>query len=237
MNELIKIETRDGVETCNARELYEYMGVQSKFADWIKNRILKYCFIEHQDYVAVSKKLEYGGATKEYYISIDMAKELSMVENNDKGREARQYFILMEKRAKILTSPELSEAEIVQKALQIQQKKIKQLSIKAQVADELADSKGLFLPTMVGKMITGEPNKFCQWLVDNKIMYRKGKEKTLVPMSPYDHKDKGYFYVKMSMSKGKAHAQTFFTSRGICWIQVAYFKKNNLLNLDYNMGE
>ena len=103
MTDLIKIEEREGIQTVNARELHNFLEAGTKFADWIKNRIERYGFEESQDYVHVSEKKETStGATisKEYYLSIDMAKELSMVENNSKGKEARQYFISVEKEAR-----------------------------------------------------------------------------------------------------------------------------------------
>jgi len=98
--ELIKIENRQGKETVNARELWEFLGVQSKFSDWIKNRINKYDFIDYEDFITLSKKLESGGLIKEYYITLDMAKELCMVENNERGKQARRYFIECEKQLK-----------------------------------------------------------------------------------------------------------------------------------------
>jgi phage anti-repressor protein len=84
----------------NARELYEQLKVKSKFADWIKNRITKYDFVENKDYNLISKNLETrtgGTIVKEYNITLDMAKEISMIENNEIGKSARKYFILMEK--------------------------------------------------------------------------------------------------------------------------------------------
>jgi phage anti-repressor protein len=84
----------------NARDLHEQLQIKSKFADWVKNRIEKYEFIEKEDYLSVSKNLESGGKQLDYTISINMAKELSIVENNDIGRIARKYFIIMEKLAK-----------------------------------------------------------------------------------------------------------------------------------------
>jgi anti-repressor protein len=69
--------------------LHEFLEVQSKYADWIKNRIDKYYFAENQDYVTFSKNLENGGRSKEYGLTLDMAKELCMVENNAKGRRER----------------------------------------------------------------------------------------------------------------------------------------------------
>ena len=102
MNELIKIESKEidneSVQTVNARELHGYLDIRSKFATWITNRISKYNFQENLDFLSVSKILENGGKMIEYFITIDMAKELAMVENNDKGREARKYFIECEKK-------------------------------------------------------------------------------------------------------------------------------------------
>ena len=85
-----------GAFPANAETLFKFLVVNSKFADWIKNRITQYGFIENQDYVI---KIIYTGRRprKEYFVTLDMAKELCMVENNDKGKEARQYFIKCEK--------------------------------------------------------------------------------------------------------------------------------------------
>ena len=101
---LLPIETQGSIETVNARDLHEWLGVSSKFADWIKNRIEQYDFEEGKDYIVFSKNLEKelnqgfaGRPTKEYHISISMAKELSMVENNEQGKQARKYFIECEK--------------------------------------------------------------------------------------------------------------------------------------------
>lgn len=83
MNELIKItQNEKGESAVSARGLHEFLGVQSKFADWIKNRISKYEFVENQDFVTLSKNLENGGKETDYIVSLDMAKELAMVEND-----------------------------------------------------------------------------------------------------------------------------------------------------------
>ena len=101
MKDLIKITTNDkGQQLVSGRELHEFLEVKSKYADWIKNRIRKYDFIEFEDFITVSKILENGGKEYDHALTIDMAKELSMVENNDKGKQARKYFIECEKKAK-----------------------------------------------------------------------------------------------------------------------------------------
>lgn len=109
MNELIKIENRGGKETVNARELHEFLEIGRDYSTWIKQRMDKYGFIENIDYVIVKSIPQNGGIVIDYYISIDMAKELSMVENNEKGKQARQYFIECEKRLnKPLTLEEMT---------------------------------------------------------------------------------------------------------------------------------
>ena len=104
MTQLIPLhsQTIDGnaVETVNARELHEFLESKRQFTDWIKKRIADYDFVENQDFVTFSKNLEKGRPSQEYYITLDMAKELAMVENNDKGSQARKYFIECEKRLK-----------------------------------------------------------------------------------------------------------------------------------------
>lgn len=98
MNELIKLNQQnlngELVDTVNARELYSFLEVGRDFSSWIKERIEKYDFIENQDFIVLAKT---GEKKIEYFISIDMAKELSMVERNEKGKQARKYFIECEK--------------------------------------------------------------------------------------------------------------------------------------------
>ncbi|WP_375623749.1 MULTISPECIES: antA/AntB antirepressor family protein [unclassified Bartonella] len=104
MNTLIKISEQavgqETVQTVNARELYMFLEVNSKFADWIVRRIKEYGFLENQDYGFTFLKNEKrkNVISKEYHITLDMAKELSMVERNEKGRQARRYFIDCEKK-------------------------------------------------------------------------------------------------------------------------------------------
>jgi antirepressor len=88
-------------QTVNARELHAFLENRDMFANWIKDRIEQYGFVENQDFVRYlenSKKPLGGRPSMEYALSLDMAKELSMVERNAKGKQARQYFIDCEKR-------------------------------------------------------------------------------------------------------------------------------------------
>lgn len=113
MKELIKIQTNEVGENCvSARELHEGLGNKRQFTDWIKQRITRYSFEENIDYIKVSLvsqnceiKTGRGGDTKsvDYIITVDMAKELCMVENNELGRKFRKYFIEAEKKLKEIT--------------------------------------------------------------------------------------------------------------------------------------
>lgn len=85
---------------CNARELHVFLGVGKRFASWITERIYEYEFVENQDYIIISQNRELigrGRPTKDYHLTLDTAKELAMVERNEKGRQARRYFIECEK--------------------------------------------------------------------------------------------------------------------------------------------
>lgn len=105
-NSIIPIYEKEGGEQLiNARELfYALRGkeTKTKFADWIKERLIKYQFIENIDYICFrnfTKANRYGNKTTiEYYLTIDTSKELCMIENNDNGRKIRRYFIEVEKR-------------------------------------------------------------------------------------------------------------------------------------------
>ena len=114
MQELIKLQPQtingNAIETVSARELHSFLESKQDFSTWIKNRISEYDFVENQDFITAPQK--YGTANggyatrNEYFISLDMAKELAMVERNDKGRQARKYFIECEEKLKEQTAPQ-----------------------------------------------------------------------------------------------------------------------------------
>ncbi|WP_144754869.1 antA/AntB antirepressor family protein [Bartonella saheliensis] len=106
MNILIKISEQvidqETVQTVNARELHTFLAIGKRFATWITNRINQYEFEEGKDYILTLPKIgkRKNVISKEYHLTLDMAKELSMVERNEKGRQARRYFIECEKKLK-----------------------------------------------------------------------------------------------------------------------------------------
>ena len=159
MNELIKLnQTKindETVQTVNARELHAFLGNGDMFANWIKNRIEKYGFVENQDFVCVTEnpvKIQKGRPSKEYQISLDMAKELAMVERNDKGKQARQYFIECEKLAKQASTASLSD-----------QLKLAQIGLLNRVLDEFGDK---LSPPALEALLINSSEKFLGVKID-----------------------------------------------------------------------
>lgn len=94
---------------CDARELHLFLGVRKDFSSWIRERIADYGFIENEDFILLTKmgdqrKGRGGHNRKDYHLTIHTAKELAMVERNDKGRQIRRYFIECERKLKQQTS-------------------------------------------------------------------------------------------------------------------------------------
>ena len=102
--EVVEIIEYDGKQAVNARELHEKLGNKKQFANWIQLRIEQYGFVENQDFQVFNQKVKNsngGRSRKEYALSLDMAKELCMIENNEQGRLFRKYFIEVEKAARV----------------------------------------------------------------------------------------------------------------------------------------
>lgn len=105
--------------TVSGRELHEFLEVKSKYADWFKN-MSAYGFTENIDYVSLSKNLENGGRSIDHQLTIPMAKELCMIQRNERGKQARQYFLAVEAQ---WNSPEA----VMRRAVLIAQKQNDQL--------------------------------------------------------------------------------------------------------------
>lgn len=90
-------------QLCDARDLHSFLAVGRDFSTWIKERIEQYGFVEGEDYSPVLGNRSDGLPGKprtEYHLTLDTAKELAMVENNEQGRQVRRYFIAMEREAR-----------------------------------------------------------------------------------------------------------------------------------------
>ena len=128
MNEIIEIKNTAEGSVVSARELHQFLESKQRFADWIKNRIEKYDFEENKDYHKLyfdvlgnpliinnhtDTKFDNQEVTAvhriDYVITLDMAKELSMIENNVKGKLARKYFIECEKKLREVVTPKSIE--------------------------------------------------------------------------------------------------------------------------------
>lgn len=115
MHEIIKVENKViGVQetnAVNAREVHEHLGVKTHLSTWIKRAIEKYDFLENIDFSILKSGNPNGGIeVVDYIVTLDMAKELCMLENNQKGKETRKYFISIEKQhTQLMNAPVLIE--------------------------------------------------------------------------------------------------------------------------------
>lgn len=185
MSILITIETKNIndslIQTVNARDLHEFLESKQKFADWIKDRIQQYGFIESQDFIVILGKTPNGGRpTKEYAISLDMAKELSMVERNEKGKQARQYFIECERRI-LQPQPLLPTAkELALMVVRAEEEKEKLLLENKSLSTENDCLKNLFkegmTPTQFSKMLNGvNSQQINHYLAAKNWLYNESK--------------------------------------------------------------
>lgn len=175
------------VQTVNARDLHAFLKVGKDFSTWIKDRIDQYGFTENVDFVKYEDvRSPISGSTKsrpqtaiEYAISIDMAKELSMVERNEQGKKARQYFIECERRAKdpreaLNHVPTLRQLLLdnVERVLELQDE-VKELQPLAKSYEHLTRHDGTLCITDAAKALDMRPKDLFAWLQANKWIYRR----------------------------------------------------------------
>lgn len=97
------IRNQDGTNSVNARDLHAFLEVSTQYNKWF-TRMVEYGFVENQDYLTVVKNVHRADGTvmpqtqADHIITLDMAKELAMIQRTDKGKQARQYFIECEKK-------------------------------------------------------------------------------------------------------------------------------------------
>jgi len=194
--ELISIERRDlggdQIDTVDARELWEFLESRQEFANWIKNRIAKYGFVEDIDFTVFDKFIKNpsgGRPTSVYAISVSMAKELAMVENNEKGRQARQYFIECERRAKTVVPVEALLADpaamlaivggyakkvvALESTVAYQSATLTKLTPKAEMADQFLECKNTFLISNAAKMLVVRQKDLFEWLALNRWIFKR----------------------------------------------------------------
>lgn len=184
MNDLIKVnfdETSNTMPTISGRELHQALEVKSKYADWFKN-MCGYGFSENTDFFTFSKILENGGRKIEHQLTIDMAKELCMIQRTPKGKECREYFLEIEKKwnspeavmARALKMADVKLLEATQKitvletTVSVQKQQIAELQPKASYYDLVLNCKDLLSTTQIAK----DYGKSAVWL--NKYLHEKG---------------------------------------------------------------
>lgn len=136
-------ENNNGEKLINARELfYKLRGkeTKTKFADWIKEKINRYKFIENIDFIcfrSFTKANKYGNkTTKEYYLTIDTSKEICMIENNEMGRKIRRYFIEVEKRYRTIIESPQNIFDVMRLALDQIEENEKRLSLVENISNK-----------------------------------------------------------------------------------------------------
>ncbi|OPB29803.1 antA/AntB antirepressor family protein [Bartonella sp. WD12.1] len=196
MEALIAIQNntinQETVQTVNARELYTFLEVGRDFTNWIKDRIKKYEFEEGKDYVLTLAKIgeRQNVVLKEYYLTLDMAKELAMVERNEKGKQARQYFIECERKAKQITfsqidysNPRVMLGVFMHLKNENERKDyiIAELTPKAEALERLERSDGLHCVSDTAKMLGLLTKDLTNYLLNHRWAYRRTQKGPLLP--------------------------------------------------------
>lgn len=202
MNELIKINYESDRPTVLARDLHEFLEVKTAYKDWFP-RMCEYGFAEGEDYCSFLSDRSDGLPGKprqDAQLTIDMAKEICMLQRNEKGKQARQYFLQLEKE---WNSPEA----VMARALKMAQEKLERVKAinsnltvqnaimqpKAEYFDGLCERESLTGIRDTAKLLGIKQNDFVKWLIARKYVYRD-KRGRLMPYA--EHVDSGLFTVK-----------------------------------------
>ena len=183
MNELLKINTTDSERiTVSARELHKALEVSTDFNHWF-TRMCEYGFEAQKDFTTFLSESTGGRPSQDAQITVDMAKEIAMLQRTEKGKEVRTYFIQLEKE---WNSPE----KVMARALTIANKTIATLEIenkemkpKALFADAVAQSDTSILVYDLAKLICQNGvkiggNRLWTWLRDNGYIFKHSCEPT-----------------------------------------------------------
>ena len=182
MNELIKITTNEvGEPTVLGRELHEFLEVKTLYKDWFP-RMVEYGFTEGKDFSSFLSESTGGRPSIDHLLTIDMAKEICMIQRTEVGKQARQYFIQVEKD---YNSPE----KIMARALRIAEKELSTLKLDVErmkpkeiFADSVASSQSTILIGELAKILkangfeTGQKRLFETLRQDGFLIKRKGSD-------------------------------------------------------------
>ena len=228
MTELIKVDFTGERPAVSARELHEFLEVKTAYKDWFP-RMCEYGFTEGEDFCSFLSESTGGRPAQDAQLTIDMAKEICMLQRNEKGKQARQYFIKLEKD---WNSPE----KVMARALHIADEKIKLLSAqnsvltvqntimqpKAAYFDELVSRNLLTSFRETAKQLEIKEKEFIRFLMDKKYIYRDKKGKLM----PYAEKNNGLFEMKESFNEKTqwSGTQTLITPKGRETFRLLYLK-------------
>ena len=224
MNQLINL-TQSAIngelqQTVNARELHAFLESKQDFSTWIKNRVEQYDFVENQDFVRFHKKMEANNATMiDYHITLNMAKELAMVERNDKGKQARQYFIecerkLRERQVKLAPKTYVEALRALADEVEAHNKTQEQLAIaapKSEYFDKLVERNLLTNFTITAKEFGIKRKDLIDYLLINKYVYRDVHHGNIVAYAAHVPT---LFEIKEFAKEKHAGTQTLITPRG-----------------------
>jgi anti-repressor protein len=236
MNELIKVSYNENQEpTVNGRELHEFLESKEPYTKWF-NRMVEYGFAENIDFSLLhfgnTEITAIGNSKIDHVLKLDMAKEISMLQRNERGKQARQYFIAIEKEwntpEKIMARALLiADREILKLTNQIEE-----LEPKANYADRVIESKGLVPITLIAKDYGTSAYKFNQLLKKLRVQFKINKTWTLYA----EYQDKGYVgsktYTYISSATGEEFSKinTEWTQKGRFFL-YELLKKHNILPL------
>lgn len=240
MNELIKVAYDNDRPTVSGRELHEFLEVSTKYADWF-HRMCEYGFSDGVDYFSFLRNRSDGLPGKpltDHQLTIDMAKELCMIQRNEKGKQARQYFLQLERD---WNSPE----KVMARALKIADKKILylesenarqkqligELKPKADYVDTILRNKGLVTITQISKDYGMSGRAMNKLLAEMGIQYKQSGQWLLY--SKYH--DKGYTHsetINITRSDGRPDItmETKWTQKGRLYLYER-LKEENILPL------
>lgn len=218
MTELIKVTYSNDRPVVSARELHDFLEVKTAYKDWFP-RMCEYGFTEGQDFCSFLSESTGGRPAQDAALTIDMAKEICMIQRSEKGKHARQYFIQLEKD---WNSPE----KVMARALDIAHRELNTLKAanaeltvqnaimqpKADYFDELVDRNLLTSFRDTAKQLGVSQNAFIGFLKERKYIYRDQKGKLM----PYADKNNGLFEVKECFNNKTewSGVQTMVTPKG-----------------------
>jgi anti-repressor protein len=212
------------VQTTNARDLYQFLGVRGAFSTWIETRLREYPFLEGTDYCID----EFGN----YHISTNMAQQLSMVERTPKGTEARLYFIECEKKLRRgEPAADLNNPRVLRGLLLNFSEKVERLEHKVAEAAPAVEFHKAFVACdkyyglqQASRVFGKKPNYLSSELRKRqKIFAQNGKN---FPYAKYGEAGAGFFVVRLADPDNPRTSNIYITSKGMHWIG------KNLLKLD-----